>query len=806
MKHILFVALAWIVLAANAQTITFDTKDYKEIGVYDTWEQSPFRTGKLQGNAQVIANHLNQVDPILEKAPDSTAFIAGLQRSRYGSNTFGLRIDLNEPFRLTKKVRYLHVLIYKPIESRVLVCGLGKRTEEAWSWQDGTCEQFKVASEVKVPANTWVDVVLPINGFSYAEPNKGGIDISSLIICPDLRTPEPDEEDFACYIDQIEINDSPKPRFSTELYAVNFDKDMEAIRTDRYVTAIGLGTQERKGFTTTVYKDQMNDAFSAKPGQTVIPKFKYNGASMSGYVYVDWNNDGKFTYNILANGRPATGSEIVSYSAYNPYKDTGSGPNSWLKSNGTKATDGNTINKPMPPFTVPASTPYGFYRMRYKIDWNCIDPAGNANQGNLLPNNGGTVIDRILDIHPDSIHVTEGSLNGQILTADGKPLDRVYAPYGKDFTIKIDPYPGFSHDGVVIRSGYNTGSNTQFVNENPLYVINSFPYSSFDENGMLTIPANMMIGGEVHIEGQFIEALKTPYTVNVEGNPQGAKGGVVFKGQSYYNGDKIAVDHVLYNDGTLTAIEISDYDGFVLVTDDMNINVTYRAKPIQGDTITSLSQLDNAKAYFITSITGEGTLVYNNAVSIDYVSIKASNGIVQGIANTQYTTDVDPFSLNDSWQILKKDNRYFLYNPGVKAFVTLADRDYVFTDEETPLKQIRTNKATETTTVNGKNLSLKGSFSFLGKDGDNNHYACICTGNTPQALRNWTYNDHGSVFYIIENPNVSVTDIFDPSGIDDLIGYTPQENQTVYDLNGRTLPTIPDKGVYILNRRKYIRK
>lgn len=193
-------------------------------------------------------------------------------------------------------------------------------------------------------------------------------------------------------------------------------------------------------------------------------------------------------------------------------------------------------------------------------------------------------------------------------------------------------------------------------------------------------------------------------------------------------------------------------------------------------------------------------------MSIDYVSIKASNGCVQGIANTQYTTEVDPFSLNDSWQILKKDNLYFLYNPGVKAFVTLADRDYVFTDEETPLKQIRTNKATETTTVNGKNLSLKGSFSFLGKDGDNNHYACICTGNTPQALRNWTYNDHGSVFYIIENPNVSVTDIFNPSGIDDLIGYTPQENQTVYDLNGRTLPTIPDKGVYILNRRKYIRK
>ena len=105
MKHIIFIALAWIVLATNAQTITFDINDYKSIGVYDTWEESPFRTGKLEGNAKVIANHLNQTDPVLGKAPDSTAFIAGLQRSHYGSNTFGLRIDLNEPFRLTKKAR-----------------------------------------------------------------------------------------------------------------------------------------------------------------------------------------------------------------------------------------------------------------------------------------------------------------------------------------------------------------------------------------------------------------------------------------------------------------------------------------------------------------------------------------------------------------------------------------------------------------------------------------------------------------------------------------------------------------------------
>ncbi len=808
MKHIFFIASAWIVLAANAQTITFDTEDYKSIGVYDIWEQSPFRTGILEGNAQVITNHLNQVDPVLEEAPNPTSSIAGLQRSRYGSNTFGLRIDLKEPFRLTKEVRYVHFLVYKPVESRVLICGLGKRTEDAWSWQDGSCEQFKVATESKVAANTWVDVVLPINGFSYADADKDGIDISTLVICPDLRTPANGEEDFACYIDQIEINDNPKPRFSTEMYAISFDKDLEATRNDRYVTAIGLDAQERTGFTTTVYKDQLNDAFSAKAGQTVTPKFKYYGSYMSGYVYVDWNNDGKFTYDILDDGRPADGSEIVSYSAYNPYKDTGTGKNAWLKSNGSTATDGNTINSAMPSFTVPSTTANGFYRMRYKIDWNCIDPAGNSNSNNLLPNNGGTIIDRILDIHSDSVQVTEGSLNGQILTADGKPLDNVYTDYGKDFTIKIGPYPGFSHNGVVIRSGYNTSATNQYDDKgNPLYIVNSFPYSSFDENGLLTIPAKMMIGGEVHIEGQFIEALKTPYTVEVTGAPQGSKGGVTFKGISYYDGNDITTDHIIENTDAVTPIGIDGYNAWVTVLDSpLNIIVEYRAKPVSGDTITALSQLANDKAYLITSITGEGTLVYNANVSTDYVSIKASNGCVQGIANNYYQEDVDPYSLYDSWQILKKNNQYFLYNPGAKAFVTLSGRDYVFTDEETALKQIRTNKESETTTVNGASISLKQSFSFLGKDGDATHYACICTGDSPQALRNWTFNDHGSVFYIIENPNVDVTDIFNTDGIEDLIDTSVQGRHEIYDLHGNRLPTVPEKGVYIINRRKYIRR
>ena len=83
-KHIgLWAALAGTSLAANAQTIGFETDDYAALGVYDTWESSPFRTGALQGNVKVLDNHLSNAET------NASAKILGVQRSIYGSNTFG---------------------------------------------------------------------------------------------------------------------------------------------------------------------------------------------------------------------------------------------------------------------------------------------------------------------------------------------------------------------------------------------------------------------------------------------------------------------------------------------------------------------------------------------------------------------------------------------------------------------------------------------------------------------------------------------------------------------------------------------
>ena len=49
----------------------------------------------------------------------------GAQRSRFGSNTFGARIDLTDPFMLTPEMKYVHVVMQRPVKGRVMLIGIG---------------------------------------------------------------------------------------------------------------------------------------------------------------------------------------------------------------------------------------------------------------------------------------------------------------------------------------------------------------------------------------------------------------------------------------------------------------------------------------------------------------------------------------------------------------------------------------------------------------------------------------------------------------------------------------------------------
>jgi len=478
----LLVAMA---TSMNGQ-ITFDEADYKAVGVYDTWEQSPFRSGELEGNVAIVDN------------PDTTnnnsAKVLGMQRSVFGSNTFGARIDLNETFELTTSTKYVHVLINKPRDGRVMLIGLGKRQDRGG--QSAETEQFWQYSSTQVNAGGWCDAVFPIKG-------NGGIDIYSLVVAPDVESPHRLAEDFVVYIDDIEINSTAEPRIEAGGdYPIAFTQTQRYTRSDRGLLKIKLGTTTKTVYSSCstnnlAYRYLDTQKFAVKPGQTVTPNVQYTGAPMHAYVYIDYGMDGKFAAEIGNDGIPTDGSDIVSYTYYDANL-AATGKNSA----GESAAKSGSPNDRLPAFTVPSSLSYGTYRMRYKVDWNSLDPAGRMDDANPIIQNGGAIVDIPLVVHGDDVEVSEANRNGTVTTADGTQLDGYKTPYGKAFKIKVEPSGGFDYDGVLIRHGYNL-SGDSIVHGNKQWTETFVPKSKFNEENIYTIPSSI-VDGDLQIEGLFV--------------------------------------------------------------------------------------------------------------------------------------------------------------------------------------------------------------------------------------------------------------------------------------------------------------
>lgn len=493
-KHLILMAGILFPLTTTAQSIGFEQQDYKSIGVYDTWEHSPFRTGKLQGNVGIIDNPHTETDEILGVAPNPSAKVLAFQRSRFASNTFGARIDLQQPLKLKPTLQYVHVMLHKPVAGRVMLIGLGKRIER--NDQSKETEQFWVLSTNKVEPDQWVDAVFPIKG---AE----GVDVHSLVVVPDNESPHMLTEDFAVYIDCIEVNDKPTTQTQREDYPLNIDKEAHYTRTDRGLLSISLNGKEATvagSITkqTPVYSSIDQVDFIAKAGETLQPAFKYNGTWMHGYVYLDYGRDGRFDTNLAADGKPVQGSDVVAYSFYaqNPNDDS-QGFNSLGQA--ISGNDRNVLNPPA--FTLPADMQPGFYRMRYKVDWNCIDAGGNIASSNSIIKNGGAIADIRLNVHRDQVRITNAQRNGDVLDVEGHFLDK-QVPFGKPVTIKMRPENGFTYKGIRVRHGYNLQGDS-LIHGVAQYRDVIVKKSSFDENDSYTLPAEL-IDGDVVVEGLFV--------------------------------------------------------------------------------------------------------------------------------------------------------------------------------------------------------------------------------------------------------------------------------------------------------------
>ena len=193
------------------------------------------------------------------------------------------------------------------------------------------------------------------------------------------------------------------------IYPVNFDKSYTG-GSDRAVTQIVFATANADDQTLNInseqgtyrYLDLSNEEdmiLTCTPGEEINVTIKFNGVWMHGYVYVDLDNDKKFSFK--EGSTDQSGTDLVSFYYYSgDFNNADSGVNSLGETmSGSALNPGSNI--PCPKFNAPEA---GTYRIRFKVDWNSVDAGGQlAADGTPTGSNGilanrGTIIDATLKV------------------------------------------------------------------------------------------------------------------------------------------------------------------------------------------------------------------------------------------------------------------------------------------------------------------------------------------------------------------------------------------------------------------------
>ena len=224
--------------------------------------------------------------------------------------------------------------------------------------------------------------------------------------------------------------ETPDPGQPDEKYPVSFDKT--ALNTSahgRMLNSFSLQQAGKEKQTKSVktskaaYEDHTADEpFTVEAGSELTASFDYTGEWMHSFVYIDFDNDGDFSY---TEGQwDQTGTDLVAFSFYsldsNPKNDT-----SGYNSVGDELTGDARNTYAAPSFKAPAKA--GEYRIRFKFDWNCILPGGSST---ILEDGGGVwdatlkVVEPVVD-GISTINVEAANGEAQLFTVDGVKLNKL---------------------------------------------------------------------------------------------------------------------------------------------------------------------------------------------------------------------------------------------------------------------------------------------------------------------------------------------------------------------------------------------
>ena len=224
------------------------------------------------------------------------------------------------------------------------------------------------------------------------------------------ETPDPDQPDekYPVSFDKTALNTSAHGRMlnSFSLQQTGKDKQTKNVKTSK-----------------AAYEDHTADEpFTVEAGSELTASFDYTGEWMHSFVYIDFDNDGQFSYK---EGQwDQTGTDLVAFSFYsldsNPKNDA-----SGYNSVGDELTGDARNTYVAPSFKAPAKA--GEYRIRFKFDWNCILPGGSSS---ILSDGGGVwdatlkVVEPVVDgISTINAEVANGE--AQLFTVNGVKLNKL---------------------------------------------------------------------------------------------------------------------------------------------------------------------------------------------------------------------------------------------------------------------------------------------------------------------------------------------------------------------------------------------
>ena len=213
-----------------------------------------------------------------------------------------------------------------------------------------------------------------------------------------------------------------------EEYPINFDKTAKSTHNSRALNSFSLQQTGKDKQTESVYaskaayEDHTSKVFTVEAGSELTASFDYTGEWMHSFVYIDFDNDGQFSYK---EGQwDQTGTDLVAFSFYsldsNPKNDA-----SGYNSVGDELTGDARNTYAAPSFKAPAKA--GEYRIRFKFDWNCILPGGSSS---ILSDGGGVwdatlkVVEPVVDgISTINAEVANGET--QLFTVNGVKLNKL---------------------------------------------------------------------------------------------------------------------------------------------------------------------------------------------------------------------------------------------------------------------------------------------------------------------------------------------------------------------------------------------